>query len=60
MKLMMVRIKIMILIRHKTYSNKTVASNSFYYKTEITGITLSDNDTLDRKGIVPLKYLSNF
>ena len=50
----------MILIRYKTYSNKTVASNSFYYKTEITGITLSDNDTLDRKGIVPLKYLSNF
>ena len=40
-------------------SNKRITSKSFEYKTKIIGST-SNNNMLDAKVVVPLKYLSNF
>ena len=39
---------------------KTAASKSFDYETNITGSTPINNNTLDTEVVVSLKYLSNF
>ena len=44
---------------NKINNNKTKTSKSFEYKTKIMGRTAED-DTLNAKILVPLKYLSNF
>ena len=44
---------------NKINNNKTKTSKSFEYKTKIMGRTAEDN-TLNTKILVPLKYLSNF
>ena len=44
---------------YRINNNKTVTSKSFEYETKIIRRTLSDNNILDGKFIVPLKYLSN-
>ena len=41
-------------------NNKTTTSNSFEYKTKITGSTPANNNILNTEFIVSLKYLSNF
>ena len=46
--------------RDKIYDNKTIASKSFKYKTKLTGSTPNNNNMLDAKVVVPLKYLSTF
>ena len=46
-----------------TYSinnNKTTTNKSFEYKTKLMGITQNNNDRLNAKVFVPLKYLSYF
>ena len=43
----------------KTNNNKTITNKSFEDITEIIG-RAPDNNTLDAKVVVPLKYLSNF
>ena len=44
----------------KIYNNKTIASKSFGYKTEIIGSTPNINNILDVEVAVPLKCLSSF
>ena len=46
--------------RDKIYDNKTITSKSFKYKTKLTGSTPNNNNMLDSKVVVPLKYLSTF
>ena len=42
-------------------NNKTLTSKSFRYETKIIGATPNNNNNiLDAKVVVPLKYLSNF
>ena len=45
---------------HRINNNKTATSRSFEYKTKMTGKTPINNDALNTKVAVPLKYLSNF
>ena len=45
---------------YKIINNKTTASKSFKYKTKITRITPGNNNRLNTKVFVPLKYLNNF
>ena len=45
---------------NKANNNKAITSKFFEYKTKIIGKTPDDNNTLDSKVAVPLKYLSNF
>ena len=40
--------------------NKAITSQSFEYKTKMTGSTSGDNSTLDTKVVLPLKYWNNF
>ena len=44
---------------NKISNRKRITSKSFEYKTKIIGST-SNNNILDAKVVVPLKYLSNF
>ena len=44
----------------KIKNNKTTTSKFFEYKTKIIGSMPNNNNILDAKIIVPLKYLSNF
>ena len=44
---------------NKINNNKTITIKSFEYKTKWIGRTQYDNNTLNAKSIVPLKYLSN-
>ena len=44
---------------NKISNSKRITSKSFEYKTKIIGST-SNNNILDAKVVVPLKYLSNF
>ena len=41
-------------------NEKTTASKSFEYKTNIIGTTTINENTIDAEIVVPLKYLSNF
>ena len=41
-------------------NNKTITSKSFECKTKSKGSTTDNNNILDTKVVVPLKYLSNF
>ena len=41
-------------------NNKTITSKSFEYKTKIIGRIPADNNTLDVRIVVQLKYLINF
>ena len=41
-------------------NNKTTKIKSFEYKTKIIGSTTTDNNTLDTKVAIPLKYWGNF
>ena len=41
-------------------NNKTTTSESFEYKTKIIGSMPNNNNLLEAKVVVPLKYLSNF
>ena len=45
---------------YRTNNNKTATSKFFQYKTKVIGRTPNDNNILDAKVVVPLKYLSNF
>ena len=45
---------------YRIYNNKTVTRKSFEYKTKIIGRTSNDNNILDARVVVPLRYLSNF
>ena len=41
-------------------SNKIITSKSLEYNTRITGSTLNNNETLDKKVVVSLRYLTYF
>ena len=45
---------------YRINNSKTTTSRFFEYKTKIMGKTPINNNTLDTKVIVSLKYLSNF
>ena len=45
---------------NKINNSKTTTSKSFEYKTKLIGRTPNNNNILDAKVVVPLKYLSNF
>ena len=45
---------------YKINSIKSVISESSEYKTKIIGSTPADDNTLNIKDVVPLKYLNNF
>ena len=41
-------------------NNKTITSESFEYKTKLTGNMPNNNNVLEAEVVVPLKYLGNF
>ena len=45
---------------YRINNSKTTTSRFFEYKTKIMGKTPINNNTLDTKVVVSLKYLSNF
>ena len=45
---------------YRINNNKTTESRSFEYKTKMEGSTSANNNRLDAKVVVLLKYLSNF
>ena len=45
---------------YRISNKKSITSESFKFKTKIIGSTLNDNNKLDAKLVVPLKYFSNF
>ena len=45
---------------YRINNNKTTASKSFEYKTELIGITASDTSKLNAEDVASLKYLSKF
>ena len=45
---------------YRVNNEKTTASKSFEYKTNIIGTTPINDNTIDAEIVVPLKYLSNF
>ena len=45
---------------NKINNNKKITSKSFEYKSKLIGSTPDDNNILDAKVVVPLKFLSNF
>ena len=45
---------------YRINNNKTIESRSFEYKTKMAGSTSANNNRLDAKVVVLLKYLSNF
>ena len=46
--------------QNKIKNNKTITSKSFGYKTKIIGRTPHDDNILDTKVVVRIKYFSNF
>ena len=49
-----------VVANRRLSNNNRLSSNSFEYKAKIKGRTPDNNDTLDTKVVVPLKYLSYF
>ena len=45
---------------NKINNNKKITSKSFEYKAKTMGRTPDDNNTLNAKAVIPLRYLSNF